>query len=715
MTQSDQDIRNRLLVARLPAMPQILLKLLELCQADGAGMAEMAKLVANDAGMTAKVLTVANSAAYHRGGQKVALLQALNTLGSDMLKTLVISESVLQTFNSFPYSTQMDLRMFWKHALTTAVLARELARAMNYAQGEEAYLAGLLHDVGRLALLAAAPSEYTALFYGPDNDALCAQEERGLQISHTEAGAWLVERWNLDTFMADAILYHHEPESRVAGAHPLIRIVHLAHALANQDSALPLAANAGDLCQLPESTLTAIHQGAAAQVERAASVLGIDLGGLDDWEPPVMQAPMPAVSPVQQRMNEEMRHMTLAAEVGQSFSRQKDDSQLLRVIRQNAHVLFDLEHTMVLMMNGNAQALVGVSVAEHLQRLSEFSVSLAGGGGIAQCAVQQKVAFLSRRDGLMNLAEEQLLRIFGVECLIAVPLSSGGRCLGVLVGGVPAHLVADVKRRERFLQAFGAQAAGALLAIASNRSEVDQRIEAIKAEHRDSAHRVRHEVNNPLAIIKNYLGVLDDKLARQEPVDGELSVLHEEIDRVGNILSDFAGVTPPAAAVAAKVELNKVVANVVRLFRESKFLPPSVDISARLATQDCEIEGSADTLKQILVNLIKNAVEAMPRGGRIEIISGGPVQRDDRTFYSLRVKDNGPGIPPAQRSRLFSPVQSTKAGANRGIGLSIVHGLVTKMGGRIECQSSASGTEFEMCLPVPGAAASAPLSAQGRR
>jgi len=58
MIQSDQDIRNRLLVAKLPAMPQILLKLLGLCQADGAGMAEIAKLVANDPGMTVKVLNV---------------------------------------------------------------------------------------------------------------------------------------------------------------------------------------------------------------------------------------------------------------------------------------------------------------------------------------------------------------------------------------------------------------------------------------------------------------------------------------------------------------------------------------------------------------------------------------------------------------------------------------------------------------------------------
>jgi HD-like signal output (HDOD) protein len=182
MTQSIQDIRNQLLVARLPAMPQILLKLIELCEADEASMAELAKLIANDAAMTAKVLGVANSAAYHRGGNKVGLLQALNVLGSELIKTLVISESVYQTFNGFPHASGLDLRGFWKHSLTVAVLARDIAKAMNYAQPEEAYLTGLLHDVGRLALLAAALNDYVHLFVLADDAELCVLEQRTLQI-----------------------------------------------------------------------------------------------------------------------------------------------------------------------------------------------------------------------------------------------------------------------------------------------------------------------------------------------------------------------------------------------------------------------------------------------------------------------------------------------------------------------------------------------------
>lgn len=705
MNQSDQDIRNRLLLARLPAMPQILLKLLGLCQSDGAGMAEMAKLLANDAGMTAKVMQVANSAAYHRGDQRVSLVQALGTLGSDMIKTLVISESVFQTFNNFPSTDASDLRRFWKHALTTAVISREIAKAMDYPQVEEAYLAGLLHDVGRLALLSAAPEEYASNFQALDDETLCQVEQRSLEISHAEAGAWLVERWNMDSFMADAILYHHEPAARVEGAHPLIRIVHLSHQLASHAPELPVAEDAGSLCKISGVDLTAISQGAANQVIKAASYLGIDISGVSDWGAPAKYTPAPPrVDATQQKLGEEVRNMALLSELTQTFARQKDDAQLLKVIRQNAQILFNLDDSIVLLMNGSGQALIGVSAGEQRQRLAEFSVTLSAGGGIASSATRARVAFLDRKSGLMNLAEEQLLRIFGADCLVCVPMSIGPRCLGVLVAGAPAWLVPDLQRRDRFLQAFGTQAANALQTASLERGEMDRRIAAVKQEFNDSSRRVLHEVNNPLSIIKNYLGVLDDKLNRQEPVGGELTVLHEEIDRVGNIMNEFVGVAP-AQPPQAKVEINRVVSGVVRLFRDSRFLPPSVEIVDRVSTHDCEINGSADTLKQILVNLIKNAVEAMPKGGRIEIVNNGRVQRDARVYFQLCVKDNGPGIPADQRSRLFSPVQSTKAGTNRGIGLSIVHGLVTKLGGKIACQSTNAGTVFEICLPVAGAAA----------
>lgn len=695
MLQTDQDIRNRLLLARLPAMPQILLKLIELCQSDDAGLAELADLIANDAGMTARVLSIANSAAYHRGGQAVDLMQALGAMGSDMLKLLVISESVYQTVNSFPHSCSTDLRRFWKHSLTTAVMAREIAKKMAHPQTEEAYLGGLLHDVGRLALLAAAPNEYSHHFGAPDDEQLCAVEQRALQITHAEAGAWLIERWSLDSFLADSVLYHHEATARIETAPPLIRIVHLAHLLGDHASDTPLPTGAGALCHLSDEELLTIHQAAAAQVDKSAAMLGIDLAGAED---PAAPQPGPVADRLQQQLGEELGRMAVTAELGQALARQHDDAQLLDAARQSARILFELEDALVLLTDESGQTLVGTSLGSQQKRLAQLSVPLSGGGGIAESALQKRPAFLCREQGLLGLAEEQLLRVLGSGCLVCLPMTIGARCLGVLVGGLPAWRVPELKRREKLLLAFGAKVAAALDTAARERRELDQRLATVQQSYIENSRRAAHEVNNPLAIIKNYLGVLDDKLTRREPLTDELTILGEELDRVGGIINEFAGAA--SRVQDGGTDVNRVIQDLVHLFRDSSFLPANIQISAQLPEQATRINGPADALKQILMNLVKNAIEALPNGGLIEINNKGRVYHDGRVYFALGIKDNGTGMPPEILSQLFSPVRSTKPGDNRGLGLNIVNELVKKLGGSIVCSSTPAGTLFNLLLPA---------------
>ncbi len=699
MHQSDHDIRNRLLTARLPAMPQILIKLIEHLQADDLGMPELAKLIATDPGMTSKILAVAHSSAYHRSSRAPGLEQSLVALGTDMIKTLVISESVFQTFNNFPHSNSTDLRAFWKHSLSAAVIARDLAKRMEYAQPEEAYLAGLLHNVGRLALLATAPKEYAFNFTARDDEELCAVEQRTLQITHSEAGAWLIERWHLDSFLADSVLYHHEPVSRLAQSHPLIRIVRLAHLLASAE--LEDINDATSLCGLDADGVETVVSSAARQVEKSAAQLGIDLAGADDIELPVAYAPPPPQDPVQQRLSEEVRNMVLVSEVGQSFTRQQGESVLLESMIRSARVLFDFDNTVILLENPSGRALVGMPTGDQ-QRIAEFSVPLEQGGLIASSSLERRVAFVTKGDKALSLAEEQLLRLVGTDAMVCVPMLAGHRCLGVMIGGVQPFQLAGAQRRSHFMKAFGTQAAAALETAMSERGHARRQLAHQAEEYREASRRVVHEVNNPLSIIKNYLSVLDSKLGRQEPVTGELSILNEEIDRVGNLINGLADLQPGGTGQGADVA--KVVHDVQRLFRATDFLPPSVHLMVDLPAGPSEIEGDADILKQILVNLIKNAVEALADGGKIEVRNRGLVNRERKLYIDLVVSDTGPGMSTELLANLFTPVRSDKAGPNHGIGLSIVHGLVKKMNGLISCRSSSDGTSFEILLPARAAA-----------
>jgi len=711
MHHPDQDIRNRLLIARLPAMPQILIKLIELLQADDAGMPELAALIAKDAGMASKILAVANSSAYQRHQRTVGLEQALVSLGTDMIKTLVISESVFQTFNNFPHSGSTDLRAFWKGSLTTAVIARDIARVVDYPHVEEAYLAGLLHNVGRLALLATAPKEYAYNFSARDDEELCAVEQRTLEITHAEAGAWLIERWNLDSFLADSVLYHHEPVPRLEAAHPLIRIVRLAHQLCYHAEAPKEAAAAAALCGIEEDKLDAFVKSAARQVARAAEALGIDLAGADDVPAPPA-APPPPLDPVQARLSEEVRNMVLVQEMGQSFARQQGEAGMLDAMTRSARILFDLETTVMLLESPTGHALQGAGGGEAQQRLAEFAVPLNKPGLLADAANGRRLAFATRGGGAAGIAEEQLFRIVGSEALVCLPLVAGQRCLGMIVGGVPAWQLPLLQKKERFLQAFGSQAANALETALSERGHARRQVAHVAEEYREASRRVVHEVNNPLSIIKNYLSVLDAKLARREPVVSEMSILNEEIDRVGQLINGLADLQPSDAGGVTNVA--RVVEDVLRLFRATDFLPASVQVITRMQEGPQEIDGDADLLKQVLVNLVKNAIEAQPGGGRIEIANRGLVNRERRLYVELVVGDAGPGLSQEVLANLFTAVKSSKEGKHHGLGLSIVHSLVKKMHGMISCRSGAHGTSFELLLPARGSTSQlAALPARG--
>ena len=703
MHQSDNDIRNRLLIARLPAMPQMLIKLIGHLQADDLGMQELAALVSTDPGMTSKILAVATSSAYHRSTRTVALEHLLITLGTDMIKLLVIGESVFQTFNNFPHSGSTDLRGFWKHSLTAAVIARELAARMQYPQVEEAYLAGLLHNVGRLALLATAPHDYAFNFTARDDEDLCAVEQRTLQITHAEAGAWLIERWHLDSFLADAVLYHHEPSGKLADSHPLIRIVRVAHLLATHHIDGIDVAEGLPLCGLDLEQAAAICAAAAQRVGKAAADLGVDLAGADDIMAPPAFAPTPR-DPVGQRLSDDVRSLVLVSEAGRAFARQQGESALLEAVTRSARILFDFDNAIILLENASGHALVGTPYGP-VHRVAEFSVPLDKGGGLADAALERNLAFIPGEAHQIGLSEQQLLRILGAESMVCVPLVAGARCLGVLVGAVSSWQVAACKKRERFLQSFGAQAANALETAMAGRGHARRQLAHVAEEYREASRRVAHEVSNPLSIIKNYLSVLDDKLNRQEPVVGEMSILNEEIDRVGHLINGLADM--PAIDGSGSTSLARVVDDVLRLFHATGFVPAGVALTARMSAGCGDIECDADILKQILVNLIKNAVEALAGGGKIEIADRNHVNRDHRLYVELVVSDDGPGLPQDVLSNLFSAVantKSTKDGVHRGLGLSIVHALVTKAGGMITCRSGPDGTAFELLLPVAASA-----------
>jgi nitrogen-specific signal transduction histidine kinase len=209
-----------------------------------------------------------------------------------------------------------------------------------------------------------------------------------------------------------------------------------------------------------------------------------------------------------------------------------------------------------------------------------------------------------------------------------------------------------------------------------------------------------HEASNPLSIIRNYLELLRVKLGDEHQAHGDLDLIKQEIDRVGTILLRLR---EPESAPAGdgEIALNKLVADIARIFETSLCTTHQINLRVELAESLPPLSTNSTHIQQILTNLLKNAVEALPPGGTIRLVTQSDVVVNGRNFAAITVADNGPGLPTSVLKHLFSPVVSTKGGAHSGLGLSITKKLIDEIGGSIMCKSNKAGTEFQLLIPSP--------------
>jgi signal transduction histidine kinase/HD-like signal output (HDOD) protein len=691
------DIKSRLLAAPLPALPQVLVKLMHSCASDDEGMGTLADLVAQDAALAAKVLQVATSPVYHHGPHPANIKQALATIGLNMVRTLLVTQSVYQTFHDV--GPGLDLRAFWAHGIETGITARMLAQRQGYSQPEEAYLAGLLHDIGRLALVMAAPEQYAANFFAKDGRELCALEERTLEITHPEAGALLLERMNLDSFLADSIRYHHTELVRLHDAHPLVRIVAAADQLmhlSEMDAAL--RAHLLGATGFSEEAYLKHKATVASHVQRVAVSLGIDMPAA----PPAQAAARAvevfnAATDHRGPLQDSMRDLILIDKTLGALRCDTDPENRLRAIARAAVILFDFSDAVVLEPSAQSGALAPVALPPGRQRLADLSIPANKDNLAGRVSIDGQPAVLAP-PGTPSVADEQLLRFFNAEALVALCIPSDDDRPLVLLGATTAVHAKRLQERLPLLREFGGQA-GAQRAAAA--PDTGKHADGADLENKFllASRRIAHEISNPLTIIRNYLTVLQRKAESDQPIGAELGIMKEELDRVGHIIHEF--VQPAGAApVDTASDVNAALTYVTRLFADSATVPAGLQLSRHVSPEPAMAAIDGGSLRQVLVNLVKNAVEAMPHGGRIDLRNNGIVERDGANYVAVSIGDTGPGIPDSLRARLFEPMTSTKEGGNRGLGLSIVRELVRRSGGHIACRSSRGGTVFELALPA---------------
>jgi signal transduction histidine kinase len=250
------------------------------------------------------------------------------------------------------------------------------------------------------------------------------------------------------------------------------------------------------------------------------------------------------------------------------------------------------------------------------------------------------------------------------------------------------------------------------LAIAGARViESSQAYERVKERDRlaalgEMAAGLAHEIRNPLGAIKGAAQLLitaDGRPASGADTAEFLEIIVEEANRLNNVVTrflDYARAERPGREGAAKVDLNAVVRKTEQLVRQD--LARTVELRVRLDDHLPQIAGDPESLVQVFLNLAQNAVQAMPDGGTLEILTTR--RRRSRLGYGqfaeVRFRDTGIGIPRDKLKKLFIPFYTTKQ-KGTGLGLAISHRIINQHGGTIEVRSTlGQGSTFSVFLPA---------------
>ncbi len=273
-------------VARTPGLgmlPQITSQILRMVDNPNASPRQIGALIERDPGLASKLLKTANSAYYGSPGKIKTVSQAISVMGLSAVRSVVVSQAYQQMTAVRSASKRFDRLAFWQHSLATASAARVLAKLKGYRDPEEAFLAGLMHDAGRLVMDRFLPNEL---------DQICTlalerviplieAEREVLGYTHVEVGDMLAEQWNLPDGLRAAIRMHHHPKGTFAEC-PLGYLVYAANVIAHQVGfalqppvLYTMEESAKQELALPEAQLEGLKQVILQEVMRTQEVLKI--------------------------------------------------------------------------------------------------------------------------------------------------------------------------------------------------------------------------------------------------------------------------------------------------------------------------------------------------------------------------------------------------------------------------------------------------------
>lgn len=370
------------------------------------------------------------------------------------------------------------------------------------------------------------------------------------------------------------------------------------------------------------------------------------------------------------------------------------------LIRQSARQLPGCSDVRILASDGGSE-LVPVVISD--PQLSNVSISWQRGSSAVSRTAREGITLQTANMDVTRwlyvnptALDAQLTFAMNVDGLLCVYFEEEGLSSAtrhrVLVLGMSSEGLARLAEEQWRLSGFVALAK-TLLA------------EDTPSSGGNSQQRIReavHEARNPLTAITNMLYLLGDRFEDASDEAGLLNLINTEVKHLQQTLETLS--RPEEETRSEMADLPEIINSVASIWRENaRHAGSEVDILTALDPSLGKVELHAQKLRQILINLIKNAVEAQPEGGRVEVIAKDSVNFDGKLMFAIDVKDEGPGLPDEVRQGLYKVAISHKQPGQRGVGLMIVRKLVAELEGHLFCETEpGAGTLFRLLLPREG-------------
>jgi len=255
-------------VVRLVSLPEVCIRVNEMMDEASTSASDIGKVISQDTGLTARLLKIVNSSFYGFPSKIETVTRAVTVIGLRELRGLVLAASAIETFSKIPNEI-LNMVQFWRHSVYCGVVAQLLADRCHVLHSERLFVAGLLHDIGKLILCHRLPSESKIVMEKMKTEQLLdfEVEQDIIGFDHADVGGELIKAWQMPTSLEQALRYHHDP----AQAHEItmeICLVHMANVItgwAEQEldvdveiNVQPISQVAWDVTGLDESVIEPI-------------------------------------------------------------------------------------------------------------------------------------------------------------------------------------------------------------------------------------------------------------------------------------------------------------------------------------------------------------------------------------------------------------------------------------------------------------------------